>query len=572
MTDEILDTAKELPRILLDVIAAHGVKTVVCSPGSRNAPLLVAAEARKGLTKHVIIDERSAAFVALGIAMVSRKPVALICTSGTAVLNYAPAVAEAYYHGIPLIVISADRPMEWIDQDDSQTLRQPGALGNFVKATYSLSDRDRDDRPGWYVNRIANDAMLTALAPKQGPVHINVRLSPPLGATAPFEESEVRVIRRIASTPVPDKEVIKSLAAQLMGKKVLLVAGFMEPDARLNRAVGRFRQHPNVAVMAETISNLHLPAEDYAVDSALCAAKEQTLMDLAPDVVITLGGALVSRKLKEYLRKCSVGEKSLEHWSVGYNHTTVDCFQALSLRIEADPGRFMAALTAELAHELRMAHYPINAATDYSRNWQKAKKAGIRRVSKRVDIFKWSDLKALAYVFSHIPGDTNVFLSNGTSVRYAQILTRELPHAEYCNRGVSGIDGTTSTAIGGALAYSGPTILITGDMSLAYDVSAFHTMLSVRSDLKIILLNNGGGGIFRFIPSTADLECRERYFCVPSVNPNLGIPGRFNRFECRSYSGIQRELKKFLEVPGPAILEIKTNPEMSAEALKRLLN
>ena len=177
------DTDKSVVRILFNLLEAHGVRRVVCSPGSRNAPLLIAADARKRLETSVVIDERSAAFVALGMAMVSRRPVALVCTSGTALLNYAPAVAEAYYQGVPLIVISADRPLEWIDQDDSQTIRQPEALRNFVKGSYSLSDREQCDRPGWYETRIVNDAILTALAPKQGPVHINVRLSPPLGAT-----------------------------------------------------------------------------------------------------------------------------------------------------------------------------------------------------------------------------------------------------------------------------------------------------------------------------------------------------------------------------------------------------
>ncbi|MDE5652576.1 MAG: 2-succinyl-5-enolpyruvyl-6-hydroxy-3-cyclohexene-1-carboxylic-acid synthase, partial [Muribaculaceae bacterium] len=131
--------------MLLDVLEAHGVKDIVCSPGSRNAPLLMAARARRNLAKHIIVDERTAAFTALGMSTVSRRPTALICTSGTAILNYAPAVAEAYYQGVPLIVISADRPTEWIDQDDSQTIRQFESLANFVKGSYDISDREQRD-------------------------------------------------------------------------------------------------------------------------------------------------------------------------------------------------------------------------------------------------------------------------------------------------------------------------------------------------------------------------------------------------------------------------------------------
>lgn len=174
-------THKANCRILTEVLVAHGVKRVVCSPGSRNAPLLVAADEEPRLRTTVIIDERTAGFVALGLAQASNAPVALVCTSGTALLNYAPAVAEAYYQGLPLIVVSADRPERWIDQDDSQTLRQPGALANFVKRSVDLPDVMSSDRDMMlYVNRLVNDAMIEATRRRRGPVHINVRLNEPL--------------------------------------------------------------------------------------------------------------------------------------------------------------------------------------------------------------------------------------------------------------------------------------------------------------------------------------------------------------------------------------------------------
>ncbi len=179
------DTDKNFCSILFDVMVEKGVKDVVCSPGSRNTPLLIAASSRESLRKHVVIDERSAAFMALGLAVVSRRPVALVCTSGTALLNYGPAIAEAFYQSVPVVVISADRPEQWIDQDDSQTLRQYEALSNYVKRSYQLPAFGNDDKEmQWYANRIINDAMIEATSRRKGPVHINIQLDNPLGKNA----------------------------------------------------------------------------------------------------------------------------------------------------------------------------------------------------------------------------------------------------------------------------------------------------------------------------------------------------------------------------------------------------
>ena len=564
------DSAKDVVRILFDLLEAHGVKDVVCSPGSRNAPLLLAAEARDSFAKHVVIDERSAAFAALGMSLVSRRPVALVCTSGTALLNYAPAVAEAYYQGIPLIVISADRPMEWIDQDDSQTIRQPEALRNFVKGSYTLSDREQCDRPGWYETRIANDAMLTALAPKQGPVHINVRLSPPLNRLTAYTSSpSLRVIRRIPSAPLPERGMIRELAETAAKKRILVVAGFLSPDSRLNRAILRMRTHSNVAVMAETISNLHLPREDYAIDTVLCNLDDEQRLHLAPDIVISLGGALVSRMLKEYLRHCGRINPDFEHWAIGYSHTTVDCFQSLTCRIEADPGRFMAALTSEIAH-CRSVEGQVGAdAEKFADLWHNSRESAIARMESTAAGAPWSDMKAISIILDKIPLSANIFISNGTPIRYAQILTRRLPHAEYCNRGVSGIDGSTSTAIGGAMAYNGLTLLLTGDTSFAYDLSALQTLRTLGCRLKIIVINNKGGGIFRFISATSNLGCRERYFCADPDLAYAPLAATFGAkyFMADSPQTLSASLTALLGSEGPAILEIKTPPEESAETL-----
>ena len=166
---EYLTTDKEGIKILIEVLKEKGIRQVVLSPGSRNAPLLVAFAREKQIRHFVVLDERSAAFMALGMAQQSGVPVALVCTSGTAPLNYAPAIAEAYYQRLPLIVITADRPVEWIDQDDSQTIRQQAVFRNIVKASYQLPAELFHADEHWYANRLVNDALNTALKGRQGP-------------------------------------------------------------------------------------------------------------------------------------------------------------------------------------------------------------------------------------------------------------------------------------------------------------------------------------------------------------------------------------------------------------------
>lgn len=584
------DSDKPVVSALLDIIEAHGVEDIVCSPGSRNAPLLMAARARTDIRKHIVIDERAAAFMALGIAQVSQRPVALICTSGTALLNYAPAIAEAYYQGLPLIVISADRPKEWIDQDDSQTIRQYEALGNFVKASYDLSDREKQDVAEWYENRIVNDAMLTALKPKQGPVHINVRLSPPLSNLVQFKNNHrkpIRIISRLPEAMMPDKEVIKELAGNLIGKRVMVTVGFMLPDDRLNKALLKLRAHDNVVIMAETISNTHLPQEDYSVDSVLCDMTQEKKRQMAPDIVISVGGALVSRMLKEYLRECG-RDSEMQHWGVGPSHTTVDCFQSLTLRIDADPGRFLNLLSAELAHQqqlLKEDNYAslsekefldFKKASNYSEGFFRLKELALQRVFRFATQITWSEIIAFIDILNNIPKDYNLFLSNGTVVRYAQLIPHELPHASYCNRGVSGIEGSTCTAIGGETSGNAPVVLITGDMSLAHDLGGLALAMKQDSKIKIIVINNSGGGIFRFIQSTSNLPGREEYLCAdPELNiRKISEAFGFHYSSAHDLAGLRTELENLFSTANKdkrCVLEVTVPTDKSSLYLRQFL-
>ncbi len=555
----MITTDKKSCNIVADLLIAHGICNVIISPGSRNAPLVMALSRRGELTVDVVIDERSAAFIALGLSLQSGKPVALVCTSGTALLNYAPAVAEAFYRCIPLIVISADRPQEWIDQDDSQTIWQQEALAPYVKRNCDIPAHLEFENGKWVCNRLVNDILLEAVNGRKGPVHINVRLDAPLNRTAEVAADVNRVVRMVSpSTELPTAEARRLGTLLASPRKVLIIVGFHEPDEKLNRALAKLARLPNVAVMTESIANLHSPLFVSRIDSTLCRLSAEEKRELAPDVVITAGGALVSRFVKEWIRSID----NVEHWHVGQTHTTVDCFKHLALRVEMQPAVFLR----QLASAMQIHREP----SAYGERWREAAAMAADAHDRYMACCPWSDMKAFSYIIPNIPAGWNLHLSNGTPIRYAQLMDCSRIHRSDCNRGVSGIDGCTSTALGASIAYSGTTLLITGDMSCQYDLGALASQL-VSPKFKIIVICNGGGGIFRFISSTSGLPELEKCFAVGTRLPlrELAEGYGFAYFEARSEEELYKSFAGFAECDDkPAILAVFTPPEESAEILK----
>lgn len=556
----MVTTDKSSCNILADLLIAHGIRNVVFSPGSRNAPLVMALSRREELKCDVVIDERSAAFIALGMGLQSGAPVAVVCTSGTALLNYAPAVAEAFYRCVPLIVISADRPEEWIDQDDSQTIWQQNALAPYVKRSCDIAAHLNFENGEWVCNRLVNDLLLEAVNGRRGPVHINIRLDAPLNHQREFQPDMSRVVRMVSpSTELPTAEARRLGEKLAPPKKILIIVGFHEPDERLNRALVKLARRPNVAVMTETIANLHSPLFVSRIDSTLCRLSDEEKERLAPDVVITAGGALVSRFVKGWLRSLP----EVEHWHVGVSHTTIDCFKHLTLRVEMAPAVFL--------RQLASAMQIFDTPSDYGKEWQLAAARAVTDHDKYVDRCQWSDMKAFSYIVSRIPPRWNLHLSNGTPVRYAQLMDCSHIHRSDCNRGVSGIDGCTSTALGASAVYNDTTLLITGDMSCQYDIAALSSTL-VSKRFKMIVICNGGGGIFRFIPSTAALPELEKCFAVGTRLPlkDLAAGYGFAYYEAHDLTELKAAFAAFAaNYIEPAILAVFTPPYESAEVLKQ---
>ncbi len=556
------NTSKVGCRTLLSLLTAHGVRECVVCPGSRNAPLIVAAVRQAQLHVHVVIDERAAAFVALGIAQSTQKPVALICTSGTAVLNFAPAVAEAYYQQLPIIVVSADRPTEWIDQDDSQTLRQFGILANITKRSYNLIAEPHSATQKWWINREINDAMILATTAPCGPVHINMSIDAPIGTIEDVDPAEKhRHIECIMPRPSLTTSESRWLATDLASpRKVMIIAGFGAPNHKIDSALTRLAKCSNVVVLTESIANIHAQGVVERIDTTLSAMSREERLALSPDIVITFGGALVSRMIKEFLRSAP---SSTEHWQVGRKDTTVDCFQHLTRRIAVDPDEFLSQLATVMNRS--------KGQSAYSRQWAEIYERALQTHELFIDQQCWCDLTAMSTIFSLIPRQWNIQLSNGTPIRYAQLMAKSVPHRTInCNRGVSGIDGCTSTAVGASTASSGTTLLISGDTSFQYDLGAL-ALEQMSPRMKMIVMCNGGGAIFHFIDATRSLPETSSHIS-PSVN--LPLPQLCDGFGISYHqAGNLRELessfKRFAAVNDrPALLAVYTDGNISAEVLR----
>lgn len=491
----MITTEKYGCRAVAGILRGHGVRRAVLCPGSRDLPLVMAFAREEGMRCCTAADERSAAFVALGQSIASGEAVAVVCTSGTALLNMAPAVAEAYYRNVPLIVVSADRPGRWIDQADSQTIRQPGALCNIVKRSYNIiAEGDKDDER-WYVDRIVNDAALTALGGRRGPVHINVEIDEPLNGETEAT-GEYRIIRRVSARMSLSDDERKRLAGEMLGcMKVLVLAGNMTPNDALNRALMRLGENRNVAVLAEPLANVNTGIRNIEATLSLLGSDGRERM--RPDLLITTGGAIVSGLTKKWLRK---GVKA--HWHVGEGDETTDTFKCLTERIDMNPADFFR----ETASAMRRGEIYGGENSDYGDKWREASQRAYDAVKRGLEGAEWSDVKALNEIVRMLPVDANVQLSNGMTVRYYEWVSERKAHRTDCNRGVSGIDGSTSTAIGAASVGKGLTVLLTGDMSAQYDIGALASLRLVEplGRFKMAVFANGGGNIFKYIKNTRD--------------------------------------------------------------------
>ena len=458
---------------LVALMRSFGISDVILCPGSRNAPLAHTFASVDFFRCLPVTDERSAAFVALGMADALCRPVAVCCTSGSALLNMAPAVAEAAYRRLPLLVISADRPAAWIGQMDGQTIVQVGSFSPHAR-TFDVVETDGDEAD-WQRNRVLNEALL---ALSSGPVHVNVPVSEPL-----FDFSAQSLpVERVVTRESCSKFSLSDAAASewKSAVKPMIIVGQLSPDSQALPMLAAIVASRSCVVLAEQLSNLQHTYLVSQFDAIIAGLTPDEEADLAPDVLIYLGGHVVSKHLRRFLRR----NKPLHCWHVAEVEAVIDTFECVTRMMCAKPEQFL--------HSLPLAD--ASASRPFVEAWRSHEVAWRSPLTKSADVL-WTEAEAVAQTLAAMPEGLNLVVANSSAVRLAQRC--RLPRATrvYCNRGVNGIDGCVSTAVGTALASDRLTLLIVGDLSFFYDLTALWNM-NMPANLRILLLNNGCGDIF----------------------------------------------------------------------------
>jgi len=473
----------------------RAVQHIVISPGSRNAPLTLSFSEDPFFTCYSIVDERCAAHFALGIAQQLKEPVAVVCTSGSALLNYYPAVTEAYYSEIPLIVLSADRPPHKIDIGDGQTIKQQHVYANHIIYDTQLEMIEKlDDLEAITTNERLIHKAITASVSQNGPVHINV----------PFEEPLYNIIEKAiiqpSQTSIKENEVasIPQKFQEQWGKagRKLIILSTLNPNVLSKEDLDLLTADPAVLIMSEVSCNINHDNVIWGIDTLIAPIEKdpETIAYLQPDMVITIGGMIVSKKIKQFLRKF----EPQHHYHIGHRRA-YDTFFKLSGHIKMNPSTWVAQLE------------PSTGNSDYGAYWLAFFKTYVEKRVSYLHNMPWSDFKAFKLLFEQLPNDIVLQLGNSSTIRYAQLFPMNATHAIFSNRGTSGIDGCTSTAIGAAVAGSKPTVFITGDLSFFYDSNALWNNY-IPSSFKIIVINNSGGGIFRILPGDKENHNFQTYF------------------------------------------------------------
>lgn len=479
-----------LAQSIIEICRAKGIQNIVISPGSRNAPLTIGFVNNTNFTCYSIADERCAAFFALGIAQQTKKPVAVICTSGSALLNYYPAFAEAFYSQIPLVVISADRPQDKIDVGDGQTIRQENVFENHSLFNANLTENASDEN-----DFLINQALNTAFA-KFGPVHINVPFEEPLYETVSELSVNPKILPLILQEFAIEEPLTEFANFWNASKKKLVVVGVDEPNTIQQKYLDELANDSSVVVLIETTSNLHHPKFINTIDTIITPFTPEDFLEFQPDILVTFGGMIVSKRIKSFLRKYN----SKQHWHID-ELRAYDTFGCLTKHFRVKPNLFFQSFFA-LTEKIE---------SNYNQYAQNIKASRQQKSSEYLAKIPFSDFKVFEKLLPALPKNSQLQISNSSPIRYAQLFDIDPTIEVFSNRGTSGIDGSTSTAIGAAVGSRKQNTFIAGDIGFLYDSNALWNNY-IPKNFKIILINNGGGGIFRILPGHNETPVFNTFF------------------------------------------------------------
>ena len=562
-----------LSQTVVTLCKTHNVKHIVISPGSRNAPLTIGFTHDDFFNCYSIVDERCAAFFALGIAQQLQEPVAVVCTSGSALLNYYPAIAEAHYSNIPLVVLSADRPKHLVDIGDGQTIKQKNVYGEHVLYSANLKLDLKDEK------RISSEGELRMLKSletklerflglqkdiqsyneseihdalslskiKSGPIHINI----------PFDEPLYEIVDELSINPKPfklqnsidkidDFEIKSLLDVWQNAKRKMILVGVLQPNSIEEQWIQEIADDDSILVFTETTSNLHHPDFFPGIDKMIAPLDEDDFKALQPDILLTFGGLVVSKKIKIFLRTY----QPERHWHVSLTKAN-DTFFCLDKHIKLRPNTFLSSFLPQVTHHTK---------STYKANWLEVRQKRRKKSEEYLQTLPFSDFTVFNSVLKSVPKQSQLQVGNSSAIRYTQLFNISKSIDVFCNRGTSGIDGSTSTAIGAAVANTERTTFVTGDLSFFYDSNALWNNYIPKS-FRIIVVNNEGGGIFRILPGHKNTENFDRYFetkhhlSARQLSEMFG----FDYVIAKDQTELEEQLNSFYKVSKqPKLLEVFT--------------
>ena len=532
-----------LAQQILAVCKAKQLKHIIISPGSRNAPLTIGFSNDPFFKCYSIVDERCAAFFALGIAQQTNEAVAVVCTSGSALLSYYPAIAEAFYSDIPLVVLSADRPKEHIDIGDGQTIRQEHVFTNHIIYEANLSNDLNYTKDLQKENTSLIAEAIEQSNNNKGPVHVNIPLYEPLyGTVSKIVEPSLLPIQpnKKESFKIEDSFIKKWNTSS---RKLILV-GVYNPNSIDQEILDTLLLDSSVLLFTETTSNIHHSKAIPSIDQLISKLTEKEFKELQPDLLVTFGGLVVSKKIKAFLRNYAPNN----HWHIDIKKA-YDTYGCLSEHFKTSAQAFFKEL---------FLSKPLVIKSNYQDKWLGVHQQKLVSHDNYLAKAPYSDLKVFEAIINKLPQKLHLQLSNSSTIRYTQLFKLSKQIEVFCNRGTSGIDGSTSTAIGAATIQDKPTVLITGDLSFLYDSNGLWNNY-IPNNFKIIVINNSGGGIFRILPGDKEAEYFSEFLETTHNYKAKQLADMYGfYYQLANESNLTDSLNVFFEAHTKQILEIQT--------------
>ncbi|OCA80308.1 2-succinyl-5-enolpyruvyl-6-hydroxy-3-cyclohexene-1-carboxylic-acid synthase [Chryseobacterium contaminans] len=549
-------SSKRSIQILAHLLQQYGIADVVISPGSRNAPLAIHFSEIDSFNCYSIVDERSAAFVAMGMAKSEKKPVAVTCTSGSAVVNYYPAITEAFYQNIPLLVLTADRPTDFVDIFDGQTIRQKDVFHQHSYGDFQLLEDSKENAED--INFDTIKKAIELCFEKQGPVHINIPLEEPLYELV----SELPTFPTVEKTiKHKDYEIPSNLIAEWhTSQRIMILVGTRDYSPELENQLTQLVKNHSVVVLSEANSNLYHEKFFRHIDRYIFNFTEEDFKTYAPDLLITVGQNVVSKKVKQFLRSA----RPKQHWHLD-EVWQPDTYFSLTEKIEVKPEMFFSKLLKFINLEPR----------PYFNLWDVLRDKKDARHQQFLNTVEFSDFYFFNKAAQTVPENYNIHFSNSSGIRYAQLFDFGKRRI-YCNRGTSGIDGSTSTAMGFAIKNQNPTLLITGDLSFFYDINGLWNQY-IPPFVRIMIFNNGEGNIFKIIPGpgNANPNTLDEFIATKHRKnaEHLAKHFGFSYIKVEDELTLDRVLENFFKPDAqPKILEVNTYGKNSADVQKAYFN